>query len=53
MSPVLMETRVTLIEDDQCDKENSYCSEGLIGPGSVRIFATQHGQTKKKKDHNN
>ncbi|XP_040897056.1 granzyme E-like [Toxotes jaculatrix] len=33
MSPVLMEANVTLTENEQCAKENFYCSEGKTGPG--------------------
>ncbi|XP_035509584.1 granzyme G, partial [Morone saxatilis] len=33
MSLVLMEANVTLIDDEQCAKENLYCSEGETGPG--------------------
>ncbi|KAF3691083.1 Granzyme-like protein 1 [Channa argus] len=32
MSICLMEVNVTLIDEKQCKKENSYCSKGEIGP---------------------
>ncbi|CAG5864775.1 granzyme B(G,H) [Menidia menidia] len=33
MSPKLLEINVTLIDDENCAKENSYCSTGMTGPG--------------------
>ncbi|KAM9357793.1 granzyme B-like [Symphorus nematophorus] len=33
MSSVLMEVNVTLIDNEQCPKEHSYCSKGTTGPG--------------------
>lgn len=33
MSPKLMEINITLIENEKCKMENSYCSEGETGPG--------------------
>ncbi|KAM4574164.1 granzyme G-like [Fundulus diaphanus] len=33
LSPELMETNITLIENENCKHEKSYCSEGEPGPG--------------------
>ena len=40
MSHRLMEANVTLSDEEQCVVENSYCSQGDIGPGVVRTFIT-------------
>lgn len=38
MSVVLMEVNVTLVDDEQCPKEKSFCSKGKIGPRQVWTF---------------